>query len=189
MHELEPFCAWSHLYNAARDPRSPFYGRQYHKTLCTNTIYNYYIHPQWDEFGSPTLYMKILFADYELGFTIIELLGEWNDCINNDIMFLKRNVVDVMIENGIRVFILIGENVLDFHRDTDDYYQEWFEDVEDGFIIGLNFREHVIQEFNQGRLDNYMIFGGRFNEIGWRRYNPLQLYNYVNQMIMRGLKA
>ena len=47
---------------------------------------------QWDDFGSSTLYIKILFADYDGGFAIIELIGEWNDAINNDIMLLKRDM-------------------------------------------------------------------------------------------------
>ncbi len=60
------------------------------------------IHPQWDDFGSPTLYLKVLYTDYASWvIAIIELLGEWNDCINNDIMYLKREVVDVLVENGI----------------------------------------------------------------------------------------
>jgi hypothetical protein len=39
-----------------------------------------------------------LFADYELGYTIIELIGEWNDAIENDIMELRREVTDLMVE-------------------------------------------------------------------------------------------
>jgi len=187
MQDLEPYSNWYHLYNAARDIRSPFFGRSYHKTLCTHTIYNYYIHPQWDEFGSPTLYIKILFVDYKNRFCIIEMLGEWNDCINNDIMFLKRNVIDLLTAEGIRYFILIGENVLNYHSDTDDYYQEWFDEIEDGYIIGLNFREHVVQEFMHARLDNYMLFGGRFSEIPWRRFSPQQLFDLTKKMITRRL--
>ena len=34
--------------------------------------------------------MKILFADYEQNFAIIELIGEWNDAIENDIMTLEE---------------------------------------------------------------------------------------------------
>ena len=45
----------------------------------SNTVYNYYIHPQWDDIGSGTLYMKELYADYENGFAILEFIGEWND--------------------------------------------------------------------------------------------------------------
>jgi hypothetical protein len=61
--------------------------------------------------GSETLYMKVLFVDYERGFCVIEFLGEWNDTINNDVMHLKRNVIDLMTGEGIHKFILIGENI------------------------------------------------------------------------------
>jgi hypothetical protein len=44
------------------------------------------------------------------------MMGEWNDCINNDIMFLKRDVIEPMLENGSVKFILVGENVLNFHQ-------------------------------------------------------------------------
>jgi len=89
MHEIEPFYNWRHLYAAEEDKRSPFYGRTYSEFEYTQAIYNYLIHPQWDEFGSRTLYMKILYTDYDQQFTIIELIGEWNDAIENDIMTLS----------------------------------------------------------------------------------------------------
>ncbi|MEJ7675142.1 MAG: hypothetical protein WKF59_21170 [Chitinophagaceae bacterium] len=41
-----------------------FYGREYSEFDFSQTVYNYYIHPQWDEFGSSTLYIKVLMADY-----------------------------------------------------------------------------------------------------------------------------
>lgn len=40
--------------------------------------------------GSETLYLKILWVDYDLKFTIIEFLGEWNDCIEEDCQMLKE---------------------------------------------------------------------------------------------------
>jgi len=94
MHDIEPFYNWRHLYEAEEDPRSPFYGKEYSEMYFTDTIYNYVIHPQWDFIGSPTLYIKILFVDYEQGTAVIELLGEWNDAVHNDIMFLKREIAD-----------------------------------------------------------------------------------------------
>ena len=58
--------------------------------------------PLWDEFGSSTLYMKILMADYQEGYAIIELIGEWNDAIENDIMILKRDVIDNFPKTGYK---------------------------------------------------------------------------------------
>src|ERR1700743_1798708 len=143
MHEIEPFYNWRHIYVSEEDERSPFYGRVYSEFEYTQTIYNYYIHPQWDDFGSKTLYMKVLLADYEEKYVIMELIGEWNDAIENDIMFLKREVVDKFLEQGIDKFILIAENVLNFHSGDKDYYEEWFEEVTDagGWITIQNMTE------------------------------------------------
>ena len=92
MHTIEPYFNWRHYYTAETDKHSPFYKRQYSEFHFTNAIYDFYIHPQWDDFGSDTLYMKILNVDYERGYAIIELIGEWNDAISNDIMFIKREI-------------------------------------------------------------------------------------------------
>jgi hypothetical protein len=126
---VEPYYRWRNLYVASEDESSPFYGREYSEFEFENRIYNFLVHPQWDDFGSPTLLMKILYVDYEEGFTIIELIGEWNDAIENDAMTLKRDIIDDLIHLGVDKFIVIGENVLNFHASDDCYYEEWFEDV------------------------------------------------------------
>jgi hypothetical protein len=185
MHNIEPYYQWLNLYNAAEDELSPFYGREYSEFYFSNAIYNYYIHPQWDEFGSATMYAKILFADYDKGFCITELIGEWNDCLYNDIMFFKRDVAEILIENGINKFILIGENVLNFHSSDDCYYQEWFEEVEEGWIVGVNFLDHVVTEFKHERIDNYISMGERYNIFDWRTRTPAGLFELVSQRIVK----
>ena len=122
MHTLEPYYAWRNHYIASEDPRSPFFDREYSEFEYSTKVYNYFIHPQWDTIHSPTLFCKILFVDYEERFAILEFIGEWNDCLYNDIMQLKREVVDVLQAEGIHRFILIGENVLNFHFGDDCYY-------------------------------------------------------------------
>ena len=117
----------------------------------------------------------------------VRLLGEWNDVLHNDIMYLKRDLVDPLIENGINKFILMGENVLNFHVGDNDYYQEWSEEIEDGWIVGINFREHIVQEFVQANLDYYIAFGGRFNSFSWRGSEPNQLYKKIDELIMKRL--
>lgn len=189
MHDIEPFYSWRLLYISSEDERSPFFGREYSEFEFTHQIYNYLIHPQWDEFGSATLYLKILYADYVKNFCIIELIGEWNDCLYNDIMYLKRNVIEYLIEQGITKFIFIGENVLDFHASDDSYYQEWFEEIDDGWIVFLNFREHVIREIEQSNIDYYLAVGGKFNQIPWRIHSPVKLFSIVEQLITKRLKA
>jgi hypothetical protein len=134
MHLVEPHFGWRGYYSAEEDTQSPFYGRIYSEFEFTNKIYNYVIHPQWDEIGSETLFIKILFTDYQDGYSIIELIGEWNDAIENDIMTLKRDIIELLIHEGINKFILIGENVLNFHSSDDSYYEEWIDDIEDGWV-------------------------------------------------------
>jgi hypothetical protein len=185
MHDIEPYFNWRNLYIASNDRRSPFFDRQYSEFEFTNTIYNHYIHPQWDHFGSATLYLKIIYVDYSNRYCIIEMIGEWNDCIYNDIMFLKREVVDALTECGINKFILLGENVLNFHASENDYYQEWFEDIEDGWIAFVNFRQHVIQEVEQAHIDYYVAIGGTLNNILWKNLSPVQLYNKVMGCIIK----
>lgn len=185
MQDLEPYFAWRNLYTSEEDPQSPFYEREYSEFMYTDTIYNHYIHPQWDNIGSPTLFIKILYADYEEGFAIIELLGEWNDTLYNDIMTLKRDIIEELMYAGISKFILIGENILNFHASDDCYYEEWFEEVEDadGWIAMLNFRAHVVEELIEANIDSYFVMGGQLEEIAWRTHQPRQLYSRVAQYV------
>ncbi|MBI1227447.1 MAG: hypothetical protein GC192_19605 [Bacteroidetes bacterium] len=185
MQDIAPFHRWLDEYDPTRDKNSPFYGRGYDEFRYTQKIYDHYIHPHWDSFGSLTLYLKILFADYEEGFAIFELIGEWNDCLYNDIMFLKREVADELMPHGIHKFIIIAENVLNFHASDDCYYEEWYEDVkdEDGWICLLNLFPHVQEEMDDARLGYYMNFGKRLNEVNWRVLTPKGLLQKVEDLM------
>lgn len=182
MHTLEPFYNWQHIYVSELDQRSPFFGREYSEFEFSQTLYNYYIHPQWDEFGSKTLYAKVLMADYDEQYVIIELLGEWNDAVENDIMQLKRELLDKFAEQGIRYFLLIGENVLNFHYDSTDYYEEWQEELADrgGWAICLNLPAATRREFQQYRLQRYI----QLQELAdWRVYKPYHLFKKVTLLL------
>jgi hypothetical protein len=187
MHDIEPFYSWRHLYIASEDERSPFFKRHYSEFELSQAVYNYYIHPQWDEIGSSTLYIKILYANYDAGYSIVEMMGEWNDCLHNDIMYLKRNIIEPLIAEGINKFILIGENVLNYFSSEDDYYQEWFDEIEDGWIAALNFRAHVIKEFTDARIDYYIAFGGYLDTLEWRAFTPGQLFGHIDSLITKRL--
>lgn len=182
MHEIEPFYNWRHLYAAEEDEQSPFYGKDLDAFEPYKTIYNYIIHPEWDEFDSRTLYIKILYADYEQSFCILELIGEWNDAVENDIMMLKRKVIDPLLEEGIQKFILIAENVLNFHSSDQEYYAEWKEDVEDGWIVILNAPASTRQEFLRERIGHYILFGDVPN---WRTFQPLHFFQLIDNQMMR----
>lgn len=183
MHEIEPYFNWRDYYVASEDNLSPFYGREYSEFEFHNSIYNFLIHPQWDDFGSRTLYLKVLFVNYESGTAIIELMGEWNDCIHNDIMSLKRNVIDPLLKKGIRKYILIGENILNFHASDDCYYEEWKEDNEGGWIALINFRNHVLEEMRSASLHHFLNFGPELSEISWRTYKPNDLCLILEEMM------
>lgn len=187
MHDIEPYYNWLHMYKACEDSKSPFYEREYSEFMFEHSVYNYLIHPQWDDFGSQTLYLKILYADYNERYAIIEMIGEWNDALYNDIMMLKREVLEPMMDEGINKFIMIGENVLNFHASDDSYYEEWFQEVEDGWIAMVNFREHVLDEFRQAHIDYYLNFGGELDNIAWRKLFPRQFAERVEDIMRRRL--
>ena len=186
MQDIEPFYNWRHIYTSEADERSPFYGRIYSEFVFTQAIYNYYIHPQWDDFGSRTLYCKILMADYEEHYMVIELIGEWNDAIENDIMELKREVVDPFFSFGITKFILIAENVLNFHSGDRDYYDEWFEEVTDesGWIVCLNMPESTQHDFKRAKINRYIELQTIEN---WRIYRPFHLFRKIDEEITKRL--
>ena len=186
MHTIEPHYAWLDHYSATEDPRSPLFEAENSLDSYVNTIYGYYIHPQWDSLDSDTLFLKILFVDYDLGLAIIEFIGEWNDAIENDIMWLKREVVDVMEKEGISKFILVTENVLNFHSSDREYYQEWYDDVSDenGWIVSLNMPEATKEDFKKKKLNYYI----ELMELpDWRVYKPYHLFKKIDDILMKRL--
>ena len=187
MHNIEPFYNWRHIYVSEQDERSPFAGRVYSEFEFSHTVYNYYIHPQWDEFGSRTLFMKVLLADYEEHYAVLELIGEWNDAIENDIMELKREVVDVFMQEGINKFILIAENVLNFHSSDKEYYEEWYEEVTDanGWVVILNMPEQTQYDFRRAKLNRYLELMELEN---WRTYKPFHLFRKIDEIELKRLE-
>ena len=184
MHAIEPYFNWRHLYAAEEDEQSPFFGRSYSEFEFSNQVYNYYIHPQWDDFGSPTMYCKILFADYDLNFAIIELIGEWNDAVENDIMTFKREVVEPMVEQGIQKFILITEAVLNFHSSDIDYYEEWYDEIKDegGWIIAINMPEQTRYDFSRMHIDRYIHL---VDNSHWRTFQPQHFFTLLDNTMLR----
>ncbi len=190
MHDIEPHFLWRDEYMAEEDRRSPFYGREYDEFNYQQKVYNYLLHPQWDDFGSDTLYLKILYAEYEDGYAILELIGEWNDLLHNDIMYLKRDIIDDMIEAGITKYILICENVLNYHGDDDSYYEEWYDDIKDegGWIVLLNTLPHVAEEMAQAHLDNYTVFGDLLADVNWRPHKAATVFQAIDGLVQSGEK-
>ncbi len=189
MHEIEPFYNWRDQYTAEEDNQSPFYQRVYNEFAYDKQIYNFYIHPQWDDIESQGLFVKLLFADYEEQFCVIELFGEWNDGIDNDIMLLRRELIDPLLDQGITKLILIGENVLNFHGSDDSYYQDLSLEIEEqgGWIIGINFRDHVIDEMTKFDIPFYVQLREPFTEVKWRPYHPKDLFSNLELLFGKWL--
>lgn len=190
MHDIEPYYGWREKYDSSDDKDSPFYGREHNEFMYTDKIYNYYIHPQWDHFGAETLYLKLLFTEYDDSYAVIEFIGEWNDCLHNDIMFLKRDVIDPLLKKGISKFVLIMENVLNFHGGDDSYYEEWYEDVSDeqGWICFINTFDHVRTEMEQSGIQYYANLGGMYDDIAWRGKEVHLLIDQLEARIQTGIK-
>jgi hypothetical protein len=185
MHTIEPYYNWQYLYNSETDELSPYYGEEHSLFEFSNTVYNFYVHPQWDAFGSENLYLKILFVDYEDGYCIIEMIGEWNDAIINDSMTLKRNIIDVMIKQKIYKYNFITENVLNYHSGGDEYYEEWYDDIKDegGYIVFLNLPESSQYDFVRGKIRHYV----QLNEvIEWRTMKPNLLVEKIEGQMLLG---
>jgi hypothetical protein len=196
MHDIEPYANWLKYYNPSLDKKSPFYGKEYNLEQYSDTIYGYYIDPAWDFMGSETLYIKILYTDYRAGYTVIEFIGEWNDTINNDVMHLKRNIIDEQLAAGINKFILIGENIMNFHGSDDSYYEEWFDEVEDtetgpdklpGWIAAVSFPDFIQLELRKYHVDQYIKMGGTLQIANWRTMHPQAFCETVNALITRRL--
>lgn len=189
MHDIEPFYLWRDDYIASEDKLSPFYNRLYSEFEYTNRIYNYLLHPQWDNFGSSTLFCKLLYADYEQSFAVIELIGEWNDTLHNDMMELRKGLIDVLLDAGISKFLFIGENVLNFHASDNLYYADLFEEISDrdGWVVALNFRDHVVEEMQDAHIDHYVFMGSTYNNFLWRKLKPQHVMEAIENLIVKKL--
>jgi MFS superfamily sulfate permease-like transporter len=94
-------------------------------------------------------------------------------------MELKREIIDLLEKEGIYKFILIAENVLNFHSSDKEYYQEWFEEVtdENGWIVALNMPMATQHDF-KGKKLNYYIELMELPE--WRVYKPYHLFKKID---------
>jgi hypothetical protein len=182
LHNIEPYYNWQHLYNSETDEHSPYYGEVHSEFQYTNTVFNYYVHPQWDSFGSENLYLRVIFVDYDEHYAIIEFIGEWNDVILNDSSILKRNLIDTLISQGIYKYILITENVLSLFTGDTDYYDEWISEIIDeyGFIAFLNLNVLCDYEWQQGKIKRC---AQRVEVPNWRTCKPEEVLQRVEEQL------
>jgi len=100
-------------------------------------------------------------------------------------MYLRRDAGDEWAKQGINKYILICENVLNFHGSDDCYYEEWFEDVieENGWICFLNLLDHVEVEMRETRLQQFVNLGPFFNHFNWRAVAPTALFRNIEAKV------
>jgi hypothetical protein len=94
------------------------------------------------------------------------------------------------MEAGINKFVLIGENVLIFHGSDDSYYEDWYDDIKDdeGWIVAINFRSHVVDEMRRHRLHNYIHIGEHYNDIEWRKVKPFYFHKMAEDLLFKQLE-
>ncbi|MEM6631489.1 MAG: hypothetical protein AAF694_17540 [Bacteroidota bacterium] len=186
LHHIEPFYGWLNRYNHEADPRSPFHKVEHNLFYFDRSINRIPAHPLWDEIGSESLLVKILYADYSEGFAIIELFGEWNDLFENDFKLLAENCLTYLIDHGITRFILVCENVFHIYPDSDDYYQALQEELGfEGWMCTLRPRDEVWSEMLQYGIDSYFYRSPLLDEVPWRKIPPLQLYRMVEDRMCK----
>jgi hypothetical protein len=121
-------------------------------------------------------------ADYEERYTIIELIGEWNDALENDVMHLKRAVLERFVDQSVHKFILVAENVLNFHSDGTDYYEELAQELQElgGWAVCLNMPTQSEIEFKKVGNQHFIEL---FNIPEWRSYRPFHLLRKVEALL------
>ncbi len=179
LHYIEPFYGWLNLYSHEHDECSPFHQVEHNQFYFDRSINRIPAHPLWDDIGSESLLIKILYADYQAGYAVIELFGEWNDLFDNDFKLLVENCLTYLMDHGIKRFVLICENVFHIYPDGDDYYQALQEELEEGWICILRARKEVWQEMLDYQIGSYFYQSPVLDELEWRKLKPFQLFYFV----------
>ena len=186
LHHIEPFYGWLNRYSHEADTRSPFHHVEHNLFYFDRSINRIPAHPLWDDIGSESLLVKILYADYGEGFAIIELFGEWNDLFENDFKLLAENCLTYLMDNGINKFILVCENVFHIYPDADDYYQALQEELGlEGWMCTLRARENVWEEMLQYGIASYFYRSPILDEVPWRKIKPNQLFQLVEERMCK----
>ncbi len=188
LHHIEPFYGWLELYNHELDPNSPFHEVEHNQFYFDRSVNNIPAHPLWDHIGSESLLVKILFADYDEQYAIIEFFGEWNDLFENDFKLLAENCLSFLIDAGIRYFVLICENVFHGYFESDDYYEALQDELEgEGWICLMRLRDHIKEDMIQYGLDSYFYWSEPVDQLAWRKLKPNMLYEVIADRIRHTL--
>ena len=185
MQDIEPFLGWLKYYSNEQDDHSPFQSVTHNAFSFDRNVYEYLAHPLWDDIESDGLLVKILYADYDSGFAFVELFGVWNDLILNDFKLLSENCLTYLVDAGINKIVLIAENVLNIYLDADDYYEAMQEELEDGWMVLLRPREHVVREIEEYGIDQYFFWSEEVDDLNWRKLKPQELFAVIESKMQR----
>ena len=78
--------------------------------------------------------------------------------------------------------------MFNFHGSGDCYYEEWFDEIDDGWIAAINFRDFITEEWKQYDIDSYINTGGSLNIGNWRTMTPHLLFEKVNAIITKRIE-
>ncbi|MEM7036006.1 MAG: hypothetical protein AAF570_03430, partial [Bacteroidota bacterium] len=158
-------------------PNSPFQNVVHNEFFYDRQMHEYLAHPQWETIGAEGLLVKILYANYDHGYAVIEMFGVWNDLIQNDYKLFAENCLTYLIDAGIDKFVLVVENVLNIYLDRDDYYEAVQDEIgAEGWICLLRPREHVVRELEAYDIGQYFYWSEDLDDVFWRKLKPWQLY-------------
>ena len=187
-HDIEPHYGWLGFYSHDIDENSPFHTVEHNLFEYDRYVYTFPAHPLWDDIESEGLLVKILFANYEEHYAIIELFGEWNDLHQNDFKLLCENCLTYLVDAGVTQIIFIAENVFNIYLEADDYYEAFTEELESGWMCLLRARTAVHEELRRYGIDRYFYWNAELDEMNWRKLKPWQLHQLVAARMQRLLK-
>lgn len=182
---VEPFYGWLHLYSHDRDEHSPFHAVEHNLFEYDRHVYNFPAHPTWDHIDSESLLVKILYADYTRGFAVLEFLGEWNDLHENDFKLLRANCLDLLAAAGIVRYVFVLENVFHIYLDQPDYYEEFMDQLDGGWLVLLGARAEVQQDVVEYGLSDYFFWSAALDALNWRKMNPWHLLERIELVMSR----
>lgn len=185
MQDIEPFFGWLKYYSNEADSNSPFQDVTHNAFEYDRNVYEYLAHPLWDDIDSDSLLVKILYANYDDGYAIIELFGVWNDLILNDFKLFSENCLTYLVDAGINKFVFIAENILNIYLDADDYYEAMQEELNEGWMALIKPRQHVIQEIEDYGIGQYFFWNDDFEELNWRKLKPWELFQLVDSKMTK----
>ena len=95
-------------------------------------------------------------------------------------------MTDQLFDKGIVKYVIIAENVLNFHSSDDCYYEEWYEDVaeEGGWIVMLSLAEQSKYDFTRAGIDRYVQL---IELLDWRPFTPMNLFTKIDNSLLKRL--